>query len=114
MSTSNNKTDNMRQDLLGGLKDDHQGQQFIAIKNLVIQASRTNSWIFNSVTKEWFNPQEFEAKFIDLPYQNGWYQQFKVLHPFEGLVAADKQIQKILDKKADLANRVFNYYRSRG
>ncbi|TDO19361.1 hypothetical protein CLV32_4601 [Pedobacter duraquae] len=102
-----------RADMTNGLKDNDQQQQFVAIKNLVIQASRSNSWIFNSVTKEWHNPEEFEAKYIDLPFQSGWYQQFKVLNPLEGLSAADKQIQKILKKKANLIARVFKYYESK-
>lgn len=87
-----------------------QDQQFTAISNLITIAARSGSWIFNTVTKEWHSPGEFEAKYTSVPSEKGWYHRFKVMHPIEGLIAADKQIQKILEKRQALLRRVIEYY----
>ena len=99
--------------LKSNTQDTLQNQQVTAIKNLVIVASRSGSWIFNTITKDWHSPEEFEAKYLSAPYEEGWYHRFKVLHPLEGIVAADKQIQKVLEKKQDLVRRVIEYYQSK-
>lgn len=97
--------------LRSNTEDTLNSQQQTAIKNLVIVALRSNAWIFNSITKEWHSPEEFKAKYLTAPYEEGWYHRFKVLHPLEGITAADKQIQKILEKKQDLVRRVLEYYK---
>lgn len=99
--------------LRSNTQDTLQNQQVTAIKNLVIVALRSNAWIFNSITKEWHSPEESEAKYLSAAYEEGWYHRFKVLHPLEGIVAADKQIQKVLEKKQDLVRRVIDYYQSK-
>lgn len=99
--------------ITNNVQENLNNQQVTAIKNLVIVASRSGSWIFNTITKDWHSPEEFEAKYLSAPYEEGWYHRFKVLKPFEGIIAADKQIQKILEKKQDLVRRVIEYYQHR-
>lgn len=99
--------------LRSNTEDTLNSQQHTAIKNLVIVALRSGAWIFNTITKDWLSPEEFETKYLSAPYEEGWYHRFKVMHPLEGILAADKQIKKLLEKKQDLVRRVIEYYQSK-
>ena len=82
--------------------------------HLVQQAQRVDFWLFDTASKEWFTPEEFEIRYsLDL-FERGWYKNIKVLNPRDGLNAADIQIQKIIEKRAILQDRIINYYRLKG
>jgi len=81
--------------------------------NLVQQAQRVDFWLFDTASKEWFTPEEFVLRYsIDL-FERGWYKNIKVLNPKDGLNAADIQIQKIMEKRAVLQEKIIDYYRSK-
>ena len=83
----------------------------VALGNLVVQAQRENFWLFDSTTKEWFSPEEFEKYYGSKELELGWYIKIKVLNPAEGLKGADIQIQKIVEKRGILQHRIIEYYR---
>lgn len=88
-------------------------QQVVAVKTLAIVANREKKWVFDSEMKEWLTPEEFEGKFIQPPYIDKINYRFKVLNPVDGLIAADTQIQQIMQKRKDLQIRVVHYYQSK-
>jgi len=84
----------------------------VALRNLVIQAQRENFWLFDSVTKEWFSPEEFEKFYGSKELEESWYIKIKVLNPSDGLKGADIQIQKIVAKRSILQDRIIKYYQT--
>jgi hypothetical protein len=88
-------------------------QQRNGVETMGLQASRFGLWVFDTQMKVWHTPEEFIGVYAKAPYQEGLTRRFKVLDPQEGLVAADLQIQKILDRKQLLSNRVIDYYKNK-
>jgi hypothetical protein len=88
-------------------------QQRNGVETMALQATRFDLWIFDTQLKEWYTPEEFTRMFAKAPYQEGLTRRFKALDVQQGLVAADMQIQKILDKKQLLSNRVIEYYKNK-
>jgi hypothetical protein len=88
-------------------------QQRNGVETMALQATRLNFWIFDTQTKVWYTPEEFIETFAKAPYQEGLLRRFKALDPMQGLMAADMQIEKILEKKQMLNHRVVDYYRSK-
>jgi hypothetical protein len=88
-------------------------QQRIAVGSITITAIHNNQWIFDTHTKLWYSPEEFQKFYSEAPYQEGVRERFKLMNPTQGLIAADMQIQKILEKKQMLNQRVIEYYQSK-
>jgi len=83
------------------------------VQKLMSKALANNAWIFHTVTKTWYSPEEFFAKFSDKPYKEGWIDEHNMMYPYSGIQAANEQIRKIQDKKADFEKRVFAYYQNK-
>jgi hypothetical protein len=88
-------------------------QQRNGVETMALQATRFNLWVFDTQMKVWHTPEEFIQVYAKAPYQEGLTRRFKALDPMQGLVAADMQIQKILEKKQMLSNRVVEYYKNK-
>jgi hypothetical protein len=98
----------------GTYQDSLHDQQLVGVETMALQAQRFNIWVFDSQLKVWHTREEFLKLYAKAPYQEGLTRRFKALDPTQGMVAADLQIQKILDKKQLLINRIIDYYKSKG
>jgi len=91
------------------IKPSGQPLTYIAIYE---EAKLKKQWIYDPEIKRWQNPEEFleQQKRISggLPDR---FSKLQVRDPQEGLEAADKQIQSIMERKAILTKRIIEYYK---
>lgn len=73
-------------------------------------ARNMNAWIFNPEDKEWYTPDEFEAKYRKFYKNHPLFHKVKIMNPMEGVEAGFKQITKIQGKLLAFYQKVINYY----
>jgi hypothetical protein len=84
------------------------------ITALFKQAVANDMWLFDPASKRWFNPDEFMDMYDR--YDNldvKWIKNIEVRDPYEGLDAADQQVQSIMGRRSIFEKRIIEYYRTR-
>lgn len=76
------------------------------------EAKFKKHWIYDPEIKRWQNPEEFLEQQKRLSGGlNDRLAKIQVRDPMEGLEAADKQIQSIIERKAILTKRIIEYHK---
>ncbi len=81
---------------------------------LVKNAITKDLWLFDPASKRWFSPEEFLEMYDR--YDNldvNWIKSIEIRDPYEGLEAADQQVQSIMGRRSVFEKRIIEYYRSR-
>jgi hypothetical protein len=90
------------------------GPQTIQCNDLVNQAVRTDRWLFDPSTKNWYTPPEFKDLFGRITSGNEKFlKQIQVRDPMDGIQAGKLRVQDLQIKLDDFTRKVIDYYRKK-
>jgi hypothetical protein len=78
------------------------------------QALKEKMWVFDSTSKRWFTPEEFMEMYQR--YDNldvKWIKALEVRDPYDGLDAADQQLDSICERRFVFEKRIIEYWKSK-
>lgn len=92
--------------------------EFTDYRKLLKEARLCECWLYDSETKAWYTPEEFESYFTGLEQEYKLkaeiLKQFKIVHPSIGLRLRVEYLGKITIKVskeiADFNQRIKDYY----
>lgn len=88
------------------------------VQKLVNDAIKQNRWLFQKEIKRWYTPEEYLEYMNQFSYDGSKdWEKIIILDPREGLLAADKMLEKLSIEVKDttermiiLRKRVLDYY----
>lgn len=85
----------------------------LTVKGITAKARAQKLWVYDPSQKHWYNPEEFETKYERVVRGNEKFlQQVELKCPFEGIIAANQQIESIQSRLKYFTMRVIDYYRT--
>jgi hypothetical protein len=78
------------------------------------QALKESMWVFEPSSKRWFTPEEFMelySRYDNLDVK--WIKALQVRDPYDGLAAADQQVESISERRSIFEKRIIDYWKSK-
>jgi hypothetical protein len=78
------------------------------------KALNEKMWVFDPSSKRWFTPEEFMDMYQR--YDNldvKWIKAIEVRDPYDGLAAADQQLESICERRSVFERRIIDYWKSK-
>jgi hypothetical protein len=84
------------------------------ITTIYKQALKEKMWVFDPSSKRWFTPEEFMELYER--YDNldiKWMKALQIRDPYDGLAAADQQVESICERRSVFEKRIIDYWKEK-
>jgi hypothetical protein len=78
------------------------------------EALKENMWVFDPSSKRWFTPEEFMELYQRYDHlEMKWMKALEIRDPYDGLAAADQQVESICERRSIFEKRIIDYWKNK-